>query len=55
MLKGEMNHHLGYENNDHGSKTTDYKDEYITPVIIFDDFTTDSKFVDFPHIYCFDG
>ena len=22
MLKGEMNHHLGYENNDHGSKTT---------------------------------
>ena len=34
MLKGEMNHHLGYENNDHGSKTTaNRRNGYITKEI----------------------
>lgn len=34
MLKGEMNNHLGYENNDHGSKTTaNRRNGYITKEI----------------------
>ena len=34
MLKGEMNNHLGYENNDHGSKATaNRRNGYITKEI----------------------